>query len=118
MFGKSKKRKENEFMNTLAVYKYQKFRQPTGKPVCFIEDIPENIVAFIMKSSDHEKYAFITESDEVKLFSMGCFLDLVPDQIDLIELQAAIIPMQLFGKEVPEVKYVEEDIIRGMIASM
>lgn len=118
MFGKSRRRKENEFMNTLTVYKCQKFRQPSGNPVCFIEDTPENIAAFIMRSSDYDKYAFITESDEVKLFSMGCFLDLVPDQLDLTELQATIIPMQLFGKEVPEVKYVEEEVIRGMIPSM
>lgn len=105
-------------MDYLAVYKCENFREPSGSPICFIEDTPENIAAFIMNSTDHEKYAFITNSDEVKLFSMGCFLDLVPNHHDLIELQAAIIPMQLFEKEVPEVKYVEEDIIRDMIPSM
>ncbi len=105
-------------MEVLAVYECLKFRQPSGKPVCFIEDASENIAAFIMSVEDFKSYAFITESDEVKLFSMGNYLDLVFNQEDLPRLQAAIIPMQMFEKEIPEVKYVEENIIYDMFQPM
>lgn len=105
-------------MNYVAVYECEQFRQPSGFAKCYIEDTPKNIAAFIMHAPPNKNYAFITMSDEVKCFSMGNFLDLVCDPLDLKEMRAAIISMQLGEEEIPEVEYIEEKYLYERIPQM
>lgn len=106
-------------MNYLKVYECKKFRQPTGECLYYIEDTPENISAFVVTRPYDKDYAFVTSSDEIKLFSMGQFLDLVPDiQYLEQELLPCIIPMQKDECEIPEVVYYTEEQIMGMIPQM
>ncbi len=94
-------------MEYLAVHECVHFRCPCSEPICYIEDTPENIAAFIASSKPYDDYAFITSNDEIKLFSMGKFLDLVFKEEELEGLQNAIIPMQIGKIDIPEVVYVD-----------
>ena len=103
----------------LAVYECKTFRQPSGIPVCYIEDTPENVAAFIASAPVNKNYAFINSADTVRLFSMGNYLDLVMDKEYLNhELLPVLVPMQTGEKEIPEIKVLSEQQIFGRIQSM
>ena len=104
-------------MEYLAIHECKDFRVPSEDPVCHIEDTPENIAAFIVKSPIFKNYAFVTSENKIKLFSMGQFLDLVLDENDLQTLQEAIIPMQMGEVPIHEVAYVntvQNELIQSM----
>lgn len=106
-------------MNYLKVYECAGFREPSGFPVCYIEDTPENIAAFVVTRPFNKNYAFVTPEDDLKLFSMGKFLDLVEDQKYLHEeLLPVIVEMQTGEREVPEVNYYTEGQAMGTIEMM
>ena len=50
-------------MEYLAVHECVHFRCPCSEPICYIEDTPENIAAFIASSKTYDDYAFITYND-------------------------------------------------------
>lgn len=105
-------------MNYLAVYECDLFRNPSGRPVCYIENTAGNVAAFVAGCEAHKNYAFITSYDTVALFSMGNYLDLVPDEDFRLELLREIIPFQMGVKEIPDVIYIDEAQINGMTMEM
>lgn len=106
-------------INYLAVYECKEFRQPSGTLVCYIEDTPENVAAFVASASVNKNYAFINSADTVKLFSKGNFLDLVMDKEYLNhELLPVLVPMQTGEREIPEVKVLSEQQIFGRVQKM
>lgn len=101
-------------MSYLKIYECAGFREASGFPVCYIEDTPENIAAFIVTRHCSKNYAFVSPDDELKLFSMGKFLDLVEDQKYLHEeLLPVIVGMQTGERDIPEVKYLTEGQATG-----
>lgn len=104
--------------NYLAVYECIAFRQAYGPPICYIEDTPENISAFIMSKSPNKNYTLVDRNDMVKVITMGNFLDYVPNLLDLEEIQPVLISMQLGERDVPEVKYVDIEEMERMIPKL
>ena len=98
----------------IAVYECSAFRKVRGSPVCYIKDTPENIAAYIMNASSFKNYAFIDNKDEVRVFSMGRFLDLVPDEKYLEQIQPIIVAMQIGASKLPEIEYADEGMIQKM----
>ena len=105
-------------MNYLAVYECDLFRNPSGRPVCYIKNTAKNIAAFVASCESHKNYAFITPADTTLLFSMGNYLDLVPDEKFRQELLKEIIPFQMEAKEIPDVVFIDEEQINGMTMQM
>lgn len=71
-----------------------------------IEDTPENISAFVVSADFNCNYALVDDMDTVKVFTMGNYLDLVPDTEYLEkELRPVLLQMQFGETEVPNVKY-------------
>ncbi|MCR0531746.1 hypothetical protein MKC55_20585 [[Clostridium] innocuum] len=100
--------------NSLSVYKCNEFRVVSDEFIGRIEDTPENISAFVVTADFNSNYALVDDMDTVKVFTMGNFLDLVPDADYLEnELRPVLLQMQFGEIEVPDVKYcdtVEKDL--------
>lgn len=105
-------------MNYLAVYECDLFRKPASRPVCYIENSASNVAAFVAGCEPDKNYAFITPEDTTLLFSMGNYLDLVPDEKFRQELLKEIIPFQMEAKEIPDVVFIDEAQINGMTMQM
>lgn len=92
--------------NYLSVYKCNEFRVVSNEFVGRIEDTPENISAFVVSVDFNCNYALVDDMDTVKVFTMGNYLDLVPDTEYLEkELRPVLLQMQFGETEVPNVKY-------------
>lgn len=104
--------------NYLAVYECEKFREPSGSPICYIDDTPQNVAAFVAKRTSNTNYALITPTDQVALYTLGSFMDLVPNMEYRKELLPFLIPMQLGEIEIPEVEYLSEEQIYGAVLTM
>ena len=92
--------------NYLSVYKCNEFRVVSNEFVGRIEDTPENISAFVVSADFNCNYALVDDMDTVKVFTMGNYLDLVPDTEYLEkELRPVLLQMQFGETEVPNVKY-------------
>lgn len=92
--------------NYLSVYKCNEFRVVSNEFVGRIEDTPENISAFVVSADFNSNYALVDDMDTVKVFTMGNYLDLVPDTEYLEkELRPVLLQMQFGETEVPNVKY-------------
>lgn len=90
----------------LSVYKCNEFRVVSNEFVGRIEDTPENISAFVVSADFNSNYALVDDMDTVKVFTMGNFLDLVPDTEYLEkELRPVLLQMQFGEIEIPEVRY-------------
>lgn len=92
--------------NYLSVYKCNEFRVVSNEFVGRIEDTPENISAFVVSADFNCNYALVDDMDTVKVFTMGNYLDLVPDTEYLEkELRPVLLQMQFGEIEIPEVRY-------------
>jgi len=90
----------------LSVYKCNEFRVVSNEFIGRIEDTPENISAFVVSADFNSNYALVDDMDTVKVFTIGNFLDLVPDTEYLEkELRPVLLQMQFGEIEIPEVRY-------------
>ena len=93
----------------LSVYKCNEFRVVSNEFIGRIEDTPENISAFVVSADFNSNYALVDDMDTVKVFTIGNFLDLVPDTEYLEkELRPVLLQMQFGEIEIPEVRYERE----------
>jgi len=97
----------------LSVYKCNEFRVVSNEFIGRIEDTPENISAFVVSADFNSNYALVDDMDTVKVFTIGNFLDLVPDTEYLEkELRPVLLQMQFGEIEIPEEEYFTREALK------
>lgn len=116
MIQKQMSKKDTLELNSLQKKKYlyvhecKSWRKPDDKIFCIIEDTPTNICTFIVQIKGYKNYAMIDEDGKVKVYTMGHFLDYVPNQ-NYLEKELLPIMYKIQNKkiDIPKIKYYEHE---------